>query len=115
MKLEDRDRLFLLRMIEHCERIEKAKQRFGSTFQHFQDDPDYRDVVCMNIFQIGELANQISEKAENSLNDIPWRQMYAIRNILAHAYIKVDHKIVWDTVVHDIPQLSERLKNITNL
>ncbi len=108
----DRDRSYLLRMYEHCERIEKAKIRFGGTFEQFADDPDYRDVICMNIFQIGELANQISGETQSSLADIPWRQMYAIRNIFAHAYIKIDEKIVWDTVVNDLPKLKARLEEV---
>lgn len=59
----------------------------------------------MNIFQIGELANQISQETQSAIADIPWCQMYAIRNILAHAYVKIDDEIVWDTVMNDIPKL----------
>ena len=112
MIIEDRDKSYLQRMLEYCERIEEAKQRFGTTFEQYIEDADYRDVVCMNIFQIGELANQISDETQNKLKDIPWAQMYAIRNILAHAYIKIDDKIVWDTIENDIPKLKERLKEI---
>lgn len=112
MILKEKDRSYLLRMLEYCERIEKARKRFGESFEHFENDPDYRDVVCMNIFQIGELANQISEETRSALEDIPWRQMYAIRNILAHAYIKIDDEIVWDTVMNDIPKLENRLREI---
>ena len=112
MIMDERDRSYLLRMVEYCERIDEAKKRFGGSFDEYLNDADYRDVVCMNIFQIGELANQIPEDIKNFLNDIPWRQMYAVRNILAHAYVKVDDKIVWDTVVNDIPKLKIRLKEV---
>lgn len=67
MNLEDRDRFYFLRMIEYCEKIEKAKKRFGETLEHFLNDSDYRDVICMNIFQIGELSNHISEEAQSAL------------------------------------------------
>ncbi len=110
MNIEERDKSYLQRMVEYCERIEEAKSRFGSTFESYMKDADYRDVVCMNIFQIGELANQVSEKTQGLFEEIPWKQMYAIRNILAHAYIKIDDKIVWDTVVSDIPKLQSKLK-----
>lgn len=66
----------------------------------------------MNMFQIGELANQISEETQSNIADIPWRQMYAIRNILAHAYVKIDDEIIWDTVMNDIPKLKTRLEEI---
>ena len=63
----------------------------------------------MNIFQIGELANQLSEEFKEKYKDLPWDQMYGIRNRLAHAYIKVDDAIMWDTVKNDIPKLKEKL------
>lgn len=112
MNIEERDKSYLQRMVEYCERIEEAKARFGNTFEEYANDADYRDVVCMNIFQIGELANQVSEKTQTIFEEIPWKQMYAIRNILAHAYIKIDDKIVWDTVVNDIPKLQSKLKEL---
>ena len=74
MIIEERDRSYLQRIVEYCERIEEARKRFGDTFEDYEQDADYRDVVCMNIFQIGELANQISDETRNSLGDIPWKQ-----------------------------------------
>lgn len=88
------------------------KDRFGDSYDAFVSDADYRDVVCMNIFQIGELANQISDETRERSDDIPWGKMYGIRNILAHAYIKIDDKVIWDTVVNDIPSLKQRLEEI---
>ena len=112
MVLDYRDKGYLLRIKEYCERIENAKARFGSSFEAFRNDPDFKDVVCMNLFQIGELANQVSDEVKCVIEDIPWTQMYGIRNILAHAYIKVDDKIVWETVERDIPKLKECLLRI---
>ena len=110
--LADRDKNYLLRMEEHCIRIEDACKRFGNSLQAFENDADYRDVICMNIFQIGEIANQVSDAVKKELNDVPWAQMYEIRNILAHAYIKPDNRIVWQTVENDIPNLKLKLQEI---
>ena len=108
----DRDREYLIRMIEYCDRIGSACERFGKTFESFIADPDYRDVINMNLFQIGELANQVSDELREEHPEVPWNQMYGIRNILAHAYIKIDDKIVWETVEKDIPILRENISNI---
>lgn len=58
-------------MFEHCERIKEAITQFGGDFEHFTRNPDYRDVVCMNIFQVGERSNQVSEEIQITLSDIP--------------------------------------------
>lgn len=49
MNIEERDKSYLQRMVEYCERIEEAKARFGNTFEDYVKDADFRDVVCMNI------------------------------------------------------------------
>ena len=112
MTINERDRSYILRIVEHCTRIEDSCKRFGASFEAFNADADFRDVVCMNIFQIGEIANQISDELREATTDIPWSQMYGIRNILAHAYIKLDSKVVWQTVENDIPMLKEKLEEI---
>ena len=110
--MNERDRSGILRIIEYCTRIEAACQRFGMSFSSFENDPDYRDVICMNIFQIGEISNQVSDELKNSVRDVPWDQMYGIRNVLAHAYIKLDNRIVWQTVEKDITKLKVRLEEL---
>lgn len=100
------------RIHDHCVRIEEARERFGNNFDAFAKDADYRDVVNMNIFQIGELSNAISENTKKLLDDIPWRKIYGIRNIMAHAYIIVDNKTIWETVKIDIPELKRKLEDI---
>lgn len=112
MKIEERDYAYVQRMIEYCDKLEAAKERFGDSYDAYINDSDYRDVVCMNIFQIGELANQISDETQEKVGDIPWEKMYGIRNIIAHAYIQVDDRIMWETIKEDIPQLKKQLETL---
>ena len=111
MKQNDRNKLYIQKILEYCERIEAAVSRFGDSYDAFTNDADYKDVVCMNVFPIGELANQLSDDIKEKYNDVPWNQMYGIRNRLAHAYIEIDDSIVWDTVKNDIPRLKEKIKS----
>ena len=105
-----RDKEYLVRIVEHCHRIEDACNRFGNTYEMFSKDKDFQDVICMNIFQIGEISNLLSEETKELYREIPWHQMYGIRNIMAHAYIQIDNKTIWDTVVKDIPELKKALE-----
>lgn len=107
--MQNRDRECLLRIIEHCQRILDAQKRFGDSSDKFCSDADYRDVINMNIFQIGELSNQLSDSIKNKINDIPWHEIHGIRNVMAHAYIIVDNSTIWTTVKNDIPKLMARL------
>jgi len=113
-QMTERDRDYLLNILDHCDRIESAIQRFGNNLDSFLEDADYRDVVNMNLFQIGEAVNQLSDEYREQTEDIPWHQMYGIRNIIAHAYVKVDDEIVWETATKDIPALKIRLEKELN-
>ncbi len=56
---ESRDYGILLRMIEHCKRIEELRERFGDNLESFSSDLAYEEAVNMNIFQLGELSRRI--------------------------------------------------------
>ena len=107
---DERDSGIILRMIEHCKRIEEIRERLGNSFEDFVSDPVYEDAINMNIFQIGELSNQLSDAFKESNSDIPWHRIYGIRNVIAHAYVIVDKRTIWETVEKDIPAFRDRLE-----
>lgn len=109
---DDRDQGILLRMIEHCDRIAEIRKRLGNSFEAFVEDRVFEDAINMNIFQIGELSNQLSDDFRKSVPEIPWHRIYGIRNVIAHAYVIVDKRTIWETVERDIPDLRDRLKRM---
>ena len=62
--------------------------------------------------QIGELAKaSLSDEAKESINAIPWNQIYGLRNRIVHGYEGVNFQIVWDTINDDLPELVTEIKN----
>ena len=56
--------------------------------------------------QIGELVSHFSEEyLRETKEQIPWRQIRALRNIYAHAYESVDEDRIWEIINNDIPKL----------
>ena len=111
ININERDRGNLERMLIHCRRIEDAKRRFGNTAETFSSDYDYQDVVNMNVFQLGEITNQLSDELKESIPEIPWHKIYGIRNIIAHAYVIVDSRTIWETIQTDIPDFAKIIRN----
>ena len=106
-KISERDKDYLATILDHCDRVSSCVERFGKDLDIFLGDADFRDAVMMNIFQIGEASNQLGDECREMMSDVPWSQIYGMRNRIAHAYLKVDDEIVWDVAVNDIPKLKE--------
>ena len=114
-ELSEKDASILEHIIRHCKIIADCLKRFGNDVEAFKNDQIYRDAVGMNILQIGELVSRLSEKYLSATKeDIPWRQIRALRNIYAHAYEAVDDERVWEIVNNDIPELQSFCEAQTN-
>ena len=61
---------------------------------------------------IGEAANNITEHFQKLYNEIEWRTIIGLRNLLVHEYFGIDEEIVWGIIKNDIPKLQEDIKQI---
>ena len=45
-------------------------------------------------------------------SEIPWKEMYGLRNRIVHDYEGVNLRLVWEIISEDIPVLREKLRTI---
>lgn len=63
------------------------------------------DAVRVRLIEIGEAVKATDEELLRQAPEIPWADIAAMRNHLAHRYFDTAHSIVEATVLHDIPPL----------
>ncbi|MBU0472828.1 MAG: DUF86 domain-containing protein [Bacteroidetes bacterium] len=61
---------------------------------------------------IGEATNNITEHFQKTYNEIEWRTIIGLRNLLVHEYFGIDEEIVWGIIQKDLPKLQEEVKQI---
>ena len=61
---------------------------------------------------VGEAARRVSLKTQRQHPEIVWGEIIGMRNRLAHVYDRVDLKVLWDVIAHDLPPLVEQLEAI---
>ena len=66
----------------------------------------------MCILQIGELAGHLSPEFRAAHSEMPWNEIRAMRNIVAHAYGSVSTQMTWETIEQDIPALKRFCENM---
>ena len=108
-RINERDTDVICGILDHCDRIEDIIQRIDCSWDEYSKDIVFKDAVKMNVFQIGELSNRLSDEFKENTQEIPWHKIYGIRNIIAHGYVMVDERIMWNTIIKDIPELKEKL------
>lgn len=92
----------------YTEQIEEANKEFSANYKTLADNSVYRNAVSMCLFQIGELSVKLSDSFRDSTADeIPWKQIRGLRNIIAHDYGSVDNEYIWETITEDIPVLKK--------
>ena len=69
------------------------------------DDGLVFDAVRVRLIEIGEAVKAIEPALLAQEPDVPWIDVAAMRNHLAHRYFDTAHAIVQRTVDHDLPPL----------
>ena len=82
----------------------------GLSFDGFSCNRMLQEACVFDILQIGELAkNGLDNSFIAEHPDIPWKQMYGLRNRIAHDYEGIRMKIVWTTITEDFAPLRKTL------
>lgn len=97
-------------ILECIHRIQRHTQGLG--FEEFEDDEKTIDSVLRNLEIIGEASRHVPREIKKRYSDLPWMEMYTMRNIVIHEYHGVNLKIIWQTITEDLPPLIPRLKEI---
>jgi uncharacterized protein with HEPN domain len=111
VRLRFRDWRFRVRDIVAA--IEAAVEYAGDmTFEEFTADQRTRDAVIRNLMTMGESVRWIPGPIRERHPNVPWTTMRGVRNVVVHEYFGVDDRILWNTVVHDLPPLLPRLQAV---
>jgi uncharacterized protein with HEPN domain len=95
-------------MLESIAKIERYTA--GLDLAAFERDERTVDAVLRNLEVIGEASVRIPERIRTDYSNVPWRQMRAIRNVVAHEYFGVNLPIIWETVTRRLPELKTALQ-----
>lgn len=87
----------------------------GHSFESFCQNQMAVDAVIRNLEIIGEAAKNLSDSVRDRVPEIPWVQIAGLRDVLIHAYHRVDLSLVWSTVTSALPALERNLAPLIDM
>ena len=103
MKKENRTYLMYLEDIQIAmNRI--AEYIVGMDLYKFKKDYKTVDAVIRNFEVIGEASKNLPIKIKEKYNEMPWAEMYLLRNKVSHEYFGIDYEIIWDVALNYLPK-----------
>lgn len=72
---------------------------------YFMTDRKTQDAVIRNLEILGEAVKHLSDTAQRSRPEVPWRRLAGMRDVLIHQYFGVKLDIVWDVIEKEVPKL----------
>jgi len=102
---------YLGHILEAIEKIETLI--VGFDLEKFSEDYRTHAAVIYLLTIIGEAANNLSEEIYEKHSEVPWESVIGMRNVVVHAYFKVDLKVIWETATVDLPILKKQIQSIS--
>jgi len=72
----------------------------GFSFSQFKHDYKTVDAVIRNFEIIGEASKNLPAEIKSKYPEVPWAEMYLLRNKISHEYFGVDYEIIWDVATN---------------
>ena len=84
----------------------------GYSFSDFKKDYKTVDAVIRNFEIIGEASKNVPKEIKDKHIEVPWDEMYLLRNKVSHEYFGIDYEIIWDLVSNYIPDNKTQIVEI---
>ena len=108
---EEKNLLSLKGILEAADKIVDFSRPFSNADDLFADQKSF-DAVCMNFIVIGEMVDRIADEFKLKYNEIDWKSIKGLRNIVAHDYFGVDAEEIWSIIELYIHALIESIRKI---
>ena len=109
MREQSRDIERLRHIVDSIAHIEDFLR--DKSLEQMKNDVMCYHAVVYNIMIIGEAANMLTMGFRDSHQEIPWRQIIDMRNVLVHGYYNTSPLFVWETYTNDLPVLKHQIEN----
>ncbi len=112
--IDERTKKVLYTIIKHCNIINETKNFFGNNYAEFENNSIYQNAILTPVTQIGELVKKLPLDFRLKYNQIPWKNIAGMRDIVVHNYETIDKVILWNVADGETNKIKEFCRKIIN-
>lgn len=101
---------YLKHILDECNYILSISKDL--TKNNLLNDETLKRAIVRSLEIIGEASKKIGADFKVKWNSIQWKHMAGMRDRLIHDYMGVNYSIVWDVIIHKIPELQQQIQNV---
>jgi len=103
-------KFFIEHILESIRLIEAYTKQVSK--EDFFETVYIQDAVIRRLEIIGEAVKNILPEVRDKYQDVPWREIAGMRDVLIHEYFGVDLDLTWRVIKRDLPELKQKLARI---
>lgn len=102
--------VYLQDILESIQQIEQYLD--GIDENEFYQNPEKQDAVLRRLEIIGEAVKHISDDIRDQYDEIPWRKIAGMRDIIIHGYFGITLSMIWVVTQRELPDLKSKIVDI---
>ena len=75
----------------------------------FLASPHWQDATIRQLEILGEAAKRLSPQTRSQYDEVPWRRIAGLRDVLIHDCMGIDLVAVWEVTQQNLPVLKAQL------
>jgi uncharacterized protein with HEPN domain len=100
------DRVYLHHMLDAVQRIECY---VAVGYDSFMSATHWQDAVIRQLEILGEATKRLSDELRADHDEVAWRRVAGLRDVLIHDYMGVDLEAVWEVTQQHLPVRKDQL------
>ena len=107
-----RDKIIVGKMLRYASKV--CEYCRDVSYDAFQANDMLIEACVFNLSQIGELTAKLNDTFKKQYPQVPWAQIYGLRNRIVHNYEGVNLRLIWEIISEDMPDLQRTLNDIND-